>query len=227
MIACAATCWGVCVANGGPPAALAGVVGGAAVMGLCTLYCGSACSGTVLACLSEDVRVTTINKGYELDVPMYAVRPGDSIVTLQAGGLQHTRVLRNVRQEGNFSFLRLYAASETHSYQLELTPDHVVASFANISRSPAEPERLMRALPARALRYGDELLVLSGTRARVVHLEELRLPVKHTLVTESGTAVANGVFVTTMCGLDDRYLGRLDWSLKKWRDDHQSIVVLI
>lgn len=197
----------------------------------CSLFCATVCSPLTVGCLSDDVVTQEVGSDGEVrKVAVQHLEPGKEVLTLSEGRLVATRVLQNQRSEGNFVFTELGVEQGGKYFNLTVTNEHnMVRLRGGESSVNRAGENNWEVLLAAQLKVGD--LIPADARAagsvglaRIAQVRQMELGVKNTVVTESGTMLANGLLITTIC--DGELAGgsplSLNATLQKWRRLHES-----
>ena len=183
MPACMAGCVAICTPIPFPAFALC--------MSECTIACGA------LSCVSMSTAVTISDSGLGVQKPVSAVTRGDLVLTTINDVPAYTPVLNNVKTNGSFTFKVIKMVGVDNStlvQQLIVTPEHGLVF--------AHQHALLTIDTASNLEVGDLLIDATGKRFLVVSLDEVIENEKYTLETSSGTYLANGILVSSLCGAE-------------------------
>eukprot|EP00928_Gymnodinium_smaydae_P097008 TRINITY_DN8684_c0_g3_i1.p1 TRINITY_DN8684_c0_g3~~TRINITY_DN8684_c0_g3_i1.p1 ORF type:complete len:289 (+),score=14.00 TRINITY_DN8684_c0_g3_i1:79-867(+) len=208
----------------------------------CTLICSSSCG---VACLSDNTTATRLDtSGVPEDVAVQDLRRGDVVLTLVEDRTVPTRVTQNVRSVGDFSFTEIVAEHCENALNLRscrfkhltVTSDHnVVLGRFGRGRNPTTDlsDDGWTVAAAKTVRVGDRIPVVTDAApgasgimglVRVSSFRQIRMNARNTVVTESGTILANALFVTTMC---DGQLAvvppTFNATMQKWRSLHAGL----
>jgi len=206
---CMAAC---CSASGGVGAAL------------CAASCAASCTATLVACFADDtVALVLDNDGKAKTVPVQTLQPGQLVETLLEGRHIFTKVLRNVRSGGSFSFIEILAVNGQQRFNLTVTEHH------NLPRSSTQTAEGLEVALASELLVGDFLPVAShgaSGYARIVSVRQVQQSFKNTLVTESGTVLSNSILATTICDGEEQIYDRsnLTRTLHQWHSLHADLI---
>ena len=174
----------------------------------CEAMCAAMCisplcfgSETKFAVRSEDEVLTMMDASH--------IKPGHSVQTLEDGALTWTNVTNSLEIEGPFDFVEITIADGT---SISVTPEHIVV---------IQDQNDMFLISAKNLQIGHVLVGLKDA-LEVVGLKKTSQQSKVTISTEKGTALANGVLVSTICG-DNIGNDRVSFEagMNQWRKSHE------
>jgi len=151
-------------------------------------------------------------------MPVTEIKVGAMIATLsETGETVYTRVVRNrqvTTNNASFGFRHVRLA-DGHAFNV--TNEHILVA--------ERPGGTLQIEQAQNIHVGDVMVTEKGGRSRVLSTDSFHLPEKWTLGTVDGTALVNGVLMTTMC--DDSFL-QLPKSYKQamsvWRTEHHHLL---
>ena len=149
------------------------------------------------------------------------VKIGDTVRTMQNGELKWTEVLRNIKSQGQFEFIKISTKNNENAIRdIEVTPEHGMI-FVN-------KKGALTTNSAAHVQEGDVMTDLQGNNVSVVAVHHTVLNTKYTLETFDGTVLASGIFITTLCNdvLSDGplLLGNL---LENWANNHTHDICLL
>jgi predicted RNA-binding protein len=181
----------------------------------CTVACTATCTPFIASCFGSDTKIKVLKNGQEIIESIHAIHSGDWVQTLREGNPVWTKLIENKRTAGEFEFIQITAEQKTNGkiYQIQVTPEHGLVLINQ------DGDKTIDA--AEHLQIGDKVLSAEGDVIDVIDVNRLILNEKYTLVTEDGTILGSGIFVTTLCNeeiVDGEKL--FDATIKKWRDIH-------
>lgn len=185
---CFPTCVAVCV--GGATAATA-TIGAVAAAGPCMEACMTACFST---CFSDKTTVFVKEGDQYLNRNISQVKSGDLVLTSKDNENYGTKVLRNIKTEGNFEFVQITAQNPyntSYIQKIQVTPEHGL-----VLRHKDSP---MTIDTAAHIQLGDTLHGSNGDTLSVIDISRTILDTKYTLETCDGTVLASDFHVTTVC----------------------------
>jgi len=208
----------------------------------CAAFCAAACAPTAPACFQDNAVALQVKSGSSHAVVVQDLTPGQHVLTLSQGHLVPTKVLRNQRSNGTFAFTELIAQQGNCVANLTVTDEHNMvrlhgSALSSLETSSDFDEDSWEVSVAHQLKVGDWVPVMfsdgfsfadgcGGPKlARISEVRHLQLSVKNTLVTESGTVLANGMFTTTICDGDLPVYSSSNFStvLQAWHLMHQGL----
>jgi hypothetical protein len=146
---------------------------------------------------------------------------GDFVRTLVNGEAKWTKVLKNTHVDGAFDFLRIEAQSNDGptKFVLTVTPSHGIINAIN--------ESILTIDSASNAVVGDKLLGVEGRTLSITRVEPIVAQGKYILETESTTAIADGVFVSTVC--DDTVFENggerlMEDFMEEWKKTHPHLL---
>ena len=208
------SCMGACcsgAAAGGLMASvmtfgLGGVFGAAA----CASVCSSLAAGQAVfvpgLCFADNTTVLRKTAHGTEAVPVEEVKASDLLLTAANGQETFTKVLSNQRVYGNTSFVQAIVQTGAATYQISITEAHLMLKahalhgVSNITAGSSGWN--LQVMPAGLLEIGDVLPVHVGhviEFGRLVMATKAVGTVRHSLETESGSVLADGVLTTTGC----------------------------
>lgn len=178
----------------------------------CTL-CDLACVGGT--CLDGSNLVTTPNG----PVPVARIKPGDLIATLSmAEEIVYTRVVKNEQvktDDASFGFRHVHLRC---GQSFNVTDEHILVT--------ERPDGVLHIEQAQHIHVGDVMVTEMGARSSVSFTHSFQSPEKWTLGTVDGTALVNGVLMTTMC--DDSFAElpkEYNTAMTIWRQEHDHLLL--
>ena len=185
----------------------------------CVIPFNPACDACILAfcvigpittaCFSSDTKISKIVDGQIKNVSIYELKENDLILGNNENKL--TKVVRNVKSEGIFDYTRIILKS---GKELKVTNEHGIIVLDN--------ELNMRIIKANNLKVGQKLITLEGPDI-IKNINNLKIKDKYILETEDGTAIANDIYVSTICDDIIDETKNLNDLLKYWKDKHERI----
>lgn len=213
--ALAGPAWPACIAACMPSGA-----GGPGAYSACCIVCGG------LTCFEDNTTMVKVSEhcgGQEVPsedcLSRQAVQdfvPGDLVLAEDvSGALSVTKIVHNSRHVG-FANSVTIRVNSSGSSPLTVTGNHLL-----MSRSSTESEYYLRR--ADSIVVGETVSV-NGEPSQVTHVEHAELDHRNHLVTASGTVLANGVHVSTVCEdyAKDKFAGfPAAVGLAAWRSSHE------
>lgn len=199
-------------------ACIAGAIGVTA--GTVILACIAACTACDLACVGATCHdasnlVTTKNG----PIPVAEVKPGDLIATLSdAEEIVYTRVVKNAQLKTDAAAFGFRHVRLANGQAFNVTNEHILVT--------ERPGGILQIERAHNILVGDVMVTDMGARSSVSFTHSFHLPEKWTLGTEDGTALVNGVLMTTMC--DDSFpqlSKRYKTAMSVWRTEHRHLLL--
>lgn len=175
--------------------------------------CDLACIGAT--CFDASDLVTTANGS----IPVAQIKPGDFIATLNmAEEIVYTRIVKNEQVKMNgapFGFRHVHLEN---GQAFNVTDEHILVKESI--------DGVLHIEQARHIQPGDVMVTETGARSSVSFTHSFQSPEKWTLGTEDGTAVVNGVFMTSMCEdsfkqLPKQYMA----AMSRWRQEHHHLLI--
>lgn len=174
--------------------ALAGAAGTAGVgmtIAACTTACGIALSGS--SCFDEQTVLTIFESGKLRDVPLRSIGENSVVKCLSDKDVTFptfTKVTRMQIIEGHFDFVQLDFDDNVTS--INVTTPHIMIVLSK--------EKGFSAKAAKDVKVGDQMLSSkTGKVLRVSNINPFYKFRKINVETESGTLVANGLYVSGVC----------------------------
>jgi hypothetical protein len=181
MPACLAMCHTMCFPL------LPGGITYAECMALCT-------PGCYISCFSNETKIDVIFEGDKNSKYISDIKVGDMVITYNNGLLEPTKVIRNIKTEGEFEVLKITTQdinNISHIEKLEVTPEHGLV----FSRDSG----VLTIKTAKLTEPGDIMVDAMGNMMSVTSIEQNKMTEKYTLETQKGTVLASNIFVTTIC----------------------------
>lgn len=205
-------CVGVCGATCVAPSVASGPLAPGtwtACFQLCLIGCGA-------SCVSPETSLSVLRDGVAIPTPVSEVIRGDRVLS---DGHEMATVSRNVFTPGNFTFVEL--TTMPGGRVLTITPDHGVVLHRvhdGVLQSVVSIDA------ARNVVAGDTMLADDGSLVVITEVKKTVIRGKYTLETTSGTVVANGLLIGTMCG-EEVANGEqlLHPKLVEWKARHQFL----
>jgi hypothetical protein len=182
--------------------------------------CVAACIALApLGCFSHNTIITVLENETEVKKNIADVVQGDLVKTIDNGKVTWTRVMRNIKTDGTFEFVRIIAqAQDGTSKVIEITPKHgVIYAPEAINTTTFDI--------ASYTVVGDKMIDEAGNLLTVTNIINVSQQARYTLETAIGTVVASGFLVSTMCNeehADGEKL--LEPALKSWRSLHRELI---
>jgi len=206
MPACLALCAEICL-----PTAPGGLTY-AACMALCT-------PGCYVSCFSNETMINVFINGEEIKKHIGEVNIGDMVLTSNYGKNEYTKVLRNIKTEGNFEFMQITAQNPyniSHIQKIQVTPEHGLVL--------GHEDSPMTIDTAAHIQIGDTLHGPNEERLSVIDISRAVLDSKYTLETCDGTVLASDFYVTTVCNEvvagGEHLFGSI---MDEWHSNHSSL----
>lgn len=180
-------------------AALEGAAGAAGVgmtVAGCTTVCTTALS--IASCFDEETISTVLENGKLQDVPFRAIGVNSVVKSLNEDDVtipSFTKIKRMQIIEGHFDFVQLDFEDKVTS--LNVTTPHIMIVYSK--------DKGFIAKAAKDVKVGDQMLCSkTGTVIRVSKISSFYKTRKINVETESGTLVANGLYVSGVCEYNPR-----------------------
>ncbi|MBH1989341.1 MAG: hypothetical protein I8H75_06045 [Myxococcaceae bacterium] len=184
----------------------------------CAPMCMVACAATIFipaACFSKKTQIKVLHNKEIVENKIENITSGDMVLTVKNKKPSWTKVLRNIRTEGQFEFIRITLqgiGNDNHS-EVMVTPEHgLILVQDNGDTSIDSAENLV---------IGDKMIGSSGEIFLVMNLARIVLNEKYTLETIDGTVLASDLFITTLCS--NEVVGGerpFESTMKDWRLKH-------
>ena len=172
----------------------------------CYQACIGICATGPFQCFSNDTEIKVIENGKTINKKIENVEENDIVLTYDLNKKEIlTFVIRNEKSEGNFDFVLIEAGNK----KLKVTKDHIMIILEN---------NLLKIKKAEELKINDEILTEEGI-LKIKNISNFQLDTKYTLITEAGTVLANGIFVSIACDNDLKELksNELKELLSNWK----------
>lgn len=184
------------------------------------LACVTAClAGCAASCMSNETIVTVKENGEGVSKYIENIKTGDLVLTSKDNENYWTKVLRNIKTEGNFEFIQITAQNPyntSHIQKIQVTPEHGLV-FGH-KDSP------MTIDTAAHIQLGDTLHGPNEDRLSVIDISRTVLDTKYTLETCDGTVLASDFYVTTVCNEvvagGEHLFGSI---MDEWHSNHSSL----
>lgn len=210
---CFPACLIFCAAN--PVVFQAALVSGGVSEIACLPGCGIACSMGLFvpaACFSDDTQLKVKESNEIVSKEIKYIKRNDYVYTLNANGSQsYTKVLSNIKTNGNFEFVDIFCRNGLEKKELKVTTNHALI---------IENKKQKKLLLAKNLKIGMKFLDDNNEYCEIIQLKKLFLNEKYTLITEDGTVVSSGIFSSTICENDIDENLSLEKNLEKWKNNH-------
>lgn len=210
---CYPACLIFCAAN--PVVFQAALVSGGVSEIACIPGCGIACSMGLFvpaACFSDDTQLKVKESNEIVSKEIKYIKRNDYVYTLNANGSQsYTKVLSNIKTNGNFEFVDIFCRNGLEKKELKVTTNHALI---------IENKKQKKLLLAKNLKIGMKFLDDNNEYCEIIQLKKLFLNEKYTLITEDGTVVSSGIFSSTICENDIDENLSLEKNLENWKNNH-------
>jgi hypothetical protein len=144
-----------------------------------------------------------------------AIVSGDILLTMKDGKSFWTKVLRNIKTDGEFKFLQITTKNmiDGTTKKIQVTPEHGLILLSDQGVKTIDS--------ARNARVGDKIIAMNGDTLDIVSIFNTVLNEKYTLETIEGTVLASDLFVTTICSGEIAGGERLfEETMNNWRLKH-------
>ena len=191
-------------------ACMVGAVG--ATAGVLTAACIAACTACDLACVGATcLDGSDLVKTANGSTPVAQIKAGDLVATLgMAGEIVYTRIVKNQQvklTDAPFGFRHIRLAN---GLSFNVTDEHVMVTES--------ADGVLQIEQALHIRDGDVMVTETGARSSVSFTHAFQSPEKWVLGTVDGTALVNGVLMTTICDDSFQQLPRqYKAAMSKWR----------
>ncbi|KAL4463010.1 hypothetical protein ABPG72_009473 [Tetrahymena utriculariae] len=208
-VACSTSCWGL---NTLIPVPIA-------VYMACMVPCTALCVGS---CFSEDTTFIVKNDdGTAITKRVAEIQSGDLIQTFDNDmNPIWTTVQSNVEQNGDFEFVMIFFrnndALSQQIFKLETTSDHGIIVF-----NPSANQ--IHVVKARNIKQNYLLLGHHQNFMEIVKIQFVSKDKKYSLETEEGSALANQVFVSTICKEEINEDIPFTAQMSIWKQRHYSL----
>lgn len=213
---CFPACLVFCAAN--PVVFQAALVSGGVSEVACLPGCGIACSMGLFvpaACFSEDSQLTVKEPNEIVSKSIKYIKRNDYVLTLNNNGSQtYTKVINNIKSNGNFKFVDIECKNGLEKKNLKVTEDHALI---------VENEKEKKLILAKNLKVGMKFLVDNNEFCQITQLKPIILNEKYTLLTEDGTVISSGIFSSTICDNEIDENSSFEKNLEKWKNKHNFI----
>ena len=200
---------GICLATCGVFGVTSIVAVNPALMAIdakCYSACVGICATGPIQCFSNDTEIKVLENGKAINKKIENIKENDLVLTYDLNKKEIlTFVIRNEKSEGNFDFLLI----ETGNKSLKVTNNHIMIILEN---------NLFKIKKAKELKINENILTEEGI-FKIKKISPFQLNTKYTLITEAGTVLANGIFVSIACENDLKALKSNDLKdlLSNWK----------
>ena len=164
----------------------------------CTAVCVAAIGRITPSCFDEETISTVLENGKLQDVPLRVIGENSVVKCLNEDdvtSLSFTKIKRMQIIEGHFDFVQLDFEDKVTS--LNVTTPHIMIVHSK--------DKGFMAKAAKDVKVGDQMLSSkTGTVLRVSKISSFHKSRKIHVETESGTLVANGLYVSGVCEYNPR-----------------------
>jgi len=172
----------------------------------CYEACAAICATGPVQCFSNDTEIKVLLNDKIINKKIENIKENDLVLTydLEQNEIL-TFVVKNEKSEGNFNFLLIEAGNKT----LKVTNNHIMIILEN---------NLLKIKKAEELKINESVLTDEGI-FKIEKISSFQLNSKYTLITEAGTILANGIFVSIACENDLKALKSNDLKdlLSNWK----------
>ena len=155
----------------------------------CYQACIGICATGPIQCFSNDTEIKVLENGKTINKKIESVKENDLVLTYDLNKKEIlTFVIRNEKSEGNFDFLLIEAGNK----RLKVTNNHIIIILEN---------NLFKIKKAKDLNINENILTEDGI-LKINKISPFQLNTKYTLITDAGTVIANGIFVSIACEND-------------------------
>ena len=183
---------GICLATCGTFGISAIVTVNPALMAIdaeCYQACIGICATGPIQCFSNDTEIKVLENGKAINKKIESVKENDLVLTYDLNKKEIlTFVIRNEKSEGNFDFLLIEAGNK----RLKVTNNHIIIILEN---------NVFKIKKAKDLNINENILTEDGI-LKIKKISPFQLNTKYTLITDAGTVLANGIFVSIACEND-------------------------
>ena len=214
-VLCYPACLVFCAAN---PVMFAGALasGGVAEIG-CIPGCLIACSMGLFvpaACFSDDTLLKVKESNQILEKKIKNIKRDNYVLTLDKNGKRiYTKVISNIKSNGNFNFVDIICKTISKNNELKVTKDHALI---------IKKEKQKKIVLAKNLKVGMKLFMENGL-CEIKEINQIILKDKYTLITEDGTVLSSGIYSSTICDSDVDENLTFEQNLEKWKKNHNFI----
>ena len=214
-VICYPACLLYCAAN---PLMFAGILasGGIVQMG-CLTGCGLACSTGLFipaSCFSEDTILKVKENNNTLEKEIKNINRDDYVLTLNTNGKQiYTKVINNIKSNGDFNFVDIICKANSKNYELKVTEEHALI---------IKKDEHKKIVLAKNLKVGMKFFMENGL-CEIKEIKQIILKDKYTLITEDGTVLSSGIYSSTICDSDVDENLTFEQNLEKWKKNHNFI----
>lgn len=186
-------------------------------LGVCSISCGCGLGlASLLACLSEEASLSVLEEKKIISKKITDIKRYDYILTYEKDKPQFTKVISVIKSEGDFKFLEFVLESEKNTKQIKVTDNHTMIVIKNGVKKFAL---------AKDIKVGDFFFSDQGF-LKVKEIKEMNINTKYTLTTELGTALVDGILVSTICDTEVKEDLTFEEIMNQWRDNHHFICPL-
>jgi intein/homing endonuclease len=181
----------------------------------------------IVACFDVNTAMTVLQDGQPVEKQVGDLRVGELVRTLSDDALREewTEVVGVEETNGasvNTSFLFIELELEDGS-KVTVTSDHGVLVHESASGSSPDSRPVVRVVSSQDIVSGDKLVRWESGEWKALKVRKVTMIKKSskiTVRTRSGTVLANGVLVSTLCG--DAYESGSEWSetAERWKEMH-------
>lgn len=213
-VACYGECCLVCTAMG--PFKFAAAFGVVLDITGCAAMCMAACAlGAFVppACLSEEMKISVYENQKIIEKNITEIKRNDLILTYKDEKPTFTKVISNIKTEGEFEFIEFKLSQGEKERKITVTDNHSMIVFRKKGKY---------ILYAKNVEKGDYFKADDGLY-EVKQISKMTLQNKYTLTTEEGTALTSGIFVSTICESEIKENISFEEAISKWRKGHHFI----
>lgn len=175
---------------------------------MCMAACARAAVPNLPLCYEKHTKIIA-NENEEIkEKKISEIKEGDLVLTEETGKKIFTKVLSNIKTEGNFSFVQISCLnSENIIYNIKVTSEHIMIILDN---------EIKKVVHAKKLKIGN-LLPSKNGNCRIIEKKEFFDNVKYTLLTEKGTLFSSNILTTNLCEDQIKDNTELSQALENWK----------
>lgn len=212
--ACFAFCCPICTAMG--PGKFAAGFGIALDITGCAAGCMVACAMELIvppACFSDDTYLYVIEDKKISKKNILEIEKNDIVVTLENGKKSFTKVIDNVREEGEFQFYEFEFLCQNEKRNiLKVTSDHGLITTDS-------SKKINKVKLASNIKIGEFVYSKNGI-CELKNIKNYNLAHKNTIITQDGTVLASDIYVSTICDNEINENKSFEEIIDYWRNKH-------
>ena len=215
--ACFAFCCPICTAMG--PGKFAAGFGIALDITGCAAGCMVACArGLIIppACFSDDTYLYVLENEKPIKKDISKIKKNDMVITLENGNKSFTKVINNIREEGEFQYYDFkFQCQNKVINHLKVTSDHGLVITDNLNKKD-------KVKLASNIKLGELVHSKNGV-CKITNISTYYLDHKNTLITQDGTVIASDIYVTTICENEINENKSFEEIIKYWKNKHKYL----